>query len=195
MPNYELLEPLQSRPDNIFLRKSYLPELVHLDDPAICVMRDFNQNRPNITNEHVSMDEALNEMKMTGCHLLLVTNDDNNLLGLISTEDLLGEKPIKLMNHNRIDRSHIKVKMIMTPISEIELICYESIQRARVGNVVATMKKNNSHYAFIIENHDGESHPTIRGLFNTTQISKQLHSEVAANIAQAQGVSELGKRL
>lgn len=195
MAHYEILNQLENRPESIYLRKSYLPELVHLDDPAISVMRDFHQSRPNLTNAHVSMDEALNEMKVTGCHMLMVIDDNNQLLGLLSTEDILGEKPIQLMTESRLERSKITTKMIMTPIKDVELFSFESIQRARVGNVVVTMKARQTHYALVIENTADNDEPVIRGLLNTSQISKQLHSEVATKIAKAQSVSELQGRL
>lgn len=195
MAHYEILNQIENRPENIYLRKNYLPELVHLDDPAISVMRDFHQSRPNLTSAHVSMDEALNEMKVTGCHMLMVIDDENRLLGLLSTEDILGEKPIQIMTKSRLERSKITAKMIMTPLKDVELFSFKSIQRARVGNIVVTMKARHTHYALVIENPADSDEPVIRGLLNTSQISKQLHSEVASKIAKAQSVSELQDRL
>ncbi|MDF1760405.1 MAG: CBS domain-containing protein [Coxiellaceae bacterium] len=195
MPNYELLNQVENKPENISLHRQYLPELVHLDDPGLAVMRDFNQNRPNTVQPSVSMDEALNEMKVTGCHLLMVVDDEHKLLGLLSSEDLLGEKPIQLLTEKRIDRHLITTKMLMTPIKEVAIFDLDTIEHARVGNVVNTMKELHAHYALVIESRPNSDDPAIRGLLNTSQISKQLHSEVASKIAKAQSVSELQGRL
>lgn len=39
-----------------------------------------------------------------------------------------------------------------------------------------------------------DDHPTIRGLFNTSRMSKQLHMDVENSIIAAQSVSELQER-
>ncbi len=196
MPNYELLKPIENKPEKIILRRQYLPELVHLDDPALAVMRDFHLNRPNLVNPNVTMDEALNEMKVTGCHLLMVADDDNTLLGILSTEDLLGEKPIQLLTEKRIERKLITTKMVMTPIDEVAIFDLDTIEHARVGNIVNTLKTLRVHYALVLQPKNNDPmEPTIRGLLNTSQISKQLHSEVASKIAKAQSVSELQGRI
>lgn len=195
MTQFELIEEVTDRPETIKLRKTYLPELVHLEDPALAVMRDFHQNRPNTINVHVSMDEAVNEMKVTNCHLLMVVDDNHNLLGIIASEDLLGEKPIQLLNESRMERHAITVGKLMTPINDVAIFHLDSIERARVGNVVATMKSLGSHYALVIDSTRSDQDPAIRGLLNTSQISKQLHTEVANKLANAQSVSELRDRL
>ncbi|WP_251365834.1 hypothetical protein [Coxiella-like endosymbiont of Rhipicephalus sanguineus] len=43
MPRYESLKTIKFSPETTFLRSYKLPELVHLDDPALAVMTDFSQ--------------------------------------------------------------------------------------------------------------------------------------------------------
>jgi CBS-domain-containing membrane protein len=191
MAHYELLEALDPKPTDISLSQCELPELVYLDDPATSVMHDFRHNTPPSTSPEACMEDAINEMKLTHSHLLIVVNEENQASGIITTEDVLGEKPIKLIQERRFERDQVTVKMLMTPLAGIPAFSYQDISHARVGNIVNTLKALHQHYALIIEQQKKET--LLRGLFNTSQISKQLHTEVASNIAKAESVSELNK--
>ena len=192
MIKYEQLPTTTLTNQGVQLRTASLPELVHLDDPAFSVMSDFNIMKPYTIKPTDSMDDALNEMKVNGQHFLLVVDQNQHVSGIIASEDLLGAKPIKIIQERRIQRSMVLVNMLMVPLSEITAFDVESLQPARVGNVVTTMKQLSTHYALAISHQDGKQY--VRGLFNTSQISKQLHIDIATEIAKAETVSELSKR-
>lgn len=193
MAKYEALKTITLSPENAFLRPKKLPELVHLDDSAFAVMCDFTQTRPRMIGLNESIDHALNEMKVHGVHQLLVRGENGNIKGVIGSEDILGELPIKILQERRIQRSQILVKMIMVPIEKIAALDMRILEHAKVGNIVVTLKKLNTHYALAISNENGDTQ-TIRGIFTTSQISHQLHQDIADSIAKAQSVSDLQKR-
>ncbi|WP_235379121.1 hypothetical protein [Candidatus Coxiella mudrowiae] len=43
MARYESLKTIKLSPETTFFRSHKLPELAHLDDPALAVMTDFSQ--------------------------------------------------------------------------------------------------------------------------------------------------------
>lgn len=194
MVKYENLPTLSLQNKEVCLRSQTLPELVHLEDPALSVMTDFSQTTPTTISPEETMDDALNEMKVKGVHLLLVTNSAKDIVGLISSEDLLGEKPIQIIQENRIQRSQVLVRMIMTPLDEVTAFDISVVEHARVGNIVNTLQALQTHYALVVQNHNATQKQTLRGLFNTSQISKQLHTNIASSITKAQTLSELQKR-
>lgn len=194
MIKFELLPSLTLQKQNVHLRSQKLPELVHLDDPALAVMTDFSQAAPRTINPEDTMDDALNEMKATGVHLLLVVDKEGCIQGIISSEDILGEKPIQLLQERRISRAQILVKMISAPLEQITAFDIEAIEHARVGNVVNTLKKQHQHYALVVRRIDDSDEHIVRGLFNTSQIGKQLHMDIANSVTKAQSLSELQKR-
>lgn len=188
MIHYELIKTTPLQP-NATLFSRALPELVHLDDPALLVMTDFSHTDPVTVDANSPMDDALNEMKLKGVHLLIVVDAAKQLVGIISSEDLIGEKPITLVQ--RVGRrDQVLVKMLMTPLNEIPAFALDDLERARVGNVVNTLKSCHQHYALAVKQQDDGSQ-IIRGIFTTSQISRQLHMEVSDAIAKAHGVSEL----
>ena len=194
MAKYEpLLRTIKLSPENTYLRSRQLPELVHLDDPAFVVMTDFSQIPPRTVEPNESIDNALNEMKLHGVHLLLVQNGDDNIIGVVGSEDLLGELPIKISQERRLKRSQILIKMVMTPLNQICAFDMHTLERAKVGNIIVTLKSLRMHYALIISN-ENNHRQTLRGIFTTSQISRQLHVDISDAIAKAQSISELQKR-
>lgn len=179
MIKFEPIQLVKLVTDKAILPSYKLPEIVHLDDPASSVMHDFTIIPPQTIITTKNIDDALNDMKTKGIHTLLVTNEHSSQLkGIIASEDILGEKPIKIMQNNRIDRNKIKVDMVMASIKNIIAFDLQSVEEARVGNIVTTLKAHSQHYALVIENENNQH--IIRGLFNTSQISRQLHHEIAS---------------
>ena len=175
MIDYELI-PVCSMPTCVRVTSTELPEVVHLDDPAVFVMIDYNFRSPDSLNENVSMDDALSDMKFRGVHVMLVVNDAHCVVGVLSRDDLLGEKPITLIQTRRIERSQVVVSMLMTPVEQVPFFNIDDIKLARVGNMVSTLRSIKRHDALVI-NQQGDN-PTICGLFHVSQINKQLHYDM-----------------
>ena len=194
MIKYETLPTTSLPKEGVILPTHEMPELVHLDDPAFSVMTDFNRMTPHTIAPNETMDDALNEMKVKGVHLLLVINKQGNIKGIIGSEDILGEKPIQLIQQRRVHRSQVLVKMIMVPLDQISAFDCEVIEHARVGNIVNTLKALQTHYVLVVKINADKKTQLILGLFTTSQISKQLHMDIANSIAKAQTLSELQER-
>jgi CBS domain containing-hemolysin-like protein len=119
-------------------------------------------------------------MEVSGVHLLLVINEEGHFQGIISSEDVWGEKPIKLIQERRVPRDQVWVRTIMVPYTEITAFDYATIKTVHVGHIVKTLSEHNQHYALAVS--PSTTHPdmqTIRGIFTASQISKQLHTDIA----------------
>lgn len=194
MIQYEIIPTTELKEEGTTLRPKQMPELIHMDDPATNVMSDFSQFAPFTINKDETMDDALNEMKATGIHVLMVIDNSGHIVGLISSEDLLGAKPIQIIQERRIHRDQVLIKMLMVPLKEIVAFNYEDIESARVGNIVNTMQELKTHYALVVVNDEQTEQQKIRGLFNASQISKLLHKNITATMSSAESLSELQKR-
>ncbi len=193
MRNYQSLKTMKFS-ENLILHPSHaLPELVHLDDPSFSVMTDFKYNSPETILPDEPMDNALNEMKVHGVHQLIVLDHQHHVAGIVSSEDLLGTKPVKLIHQRRVERSKVLVKHVMTAIGDIPAFDMHLLEIAKVGNIVMTLKKLRTHSALVVQVSDNNS-SILRGMFSTSQISRQLHMDISEAIAKAQSLSELQKR-
>lgn len=180
MTQFELIaiEPASNQ-DTITIQNYELPEIVHLDDPAYSVMHDYSKKTPITIDHQENIDSAFHDMRIHNLHIMLVVKDNNQAIGIISSEDIQGEKPIKIIQNRRIQREAIKVTMIMTPISQLIKVNFEDIQHNRVGNVITTLKEYNNHYAAVISKDPSNNSDILRGLFDLSQICRQLHKDIS----------------
>ena len=79
-----------------FTPSQALPAEVGLESPAIFSMTDLRVVPALTTEPQVSIDWALGRMIDAGVRLLLVTDSDRQILGLITSHDIQGEKPLRL---------------------------------------------------------------------------------------------------
>jgi CBS-domain-containing membrane protein len=193
MAVYEPLPTIALNADNILMHPSTLPELVHIDDPALDVMIDYKKTTPLNIDPHEPIDHALSEMKVSGVHVLLVVNSHKHVTGVISTEDILGERPIKWMQERHLKRSEVLVRMVMTPHDKLAALDFESLRHAKVAHVINTLKDLNQHYALVVQT-DTAQKQKVRGMFSSSQISRQLHMDISNSLSEAHSLAELKKK-
>jgi len=171
--NYSAL-PSKNFPPDTRLKRPVQQKQIHVtpNDPARLVMTDFEQIVPITEMPTLPLPEANDRMIAYGVRLLFVTKNDDTILGLITANDILGERPIKHIQKYGGSFNEIIVNDVMTKRSEIEAISFNEICTATVGQVIETMKLSNRQHALVIE--DEEDGPIIRGLLSTTRISQQL---------------------
>lgn len=161
-----------------------LPESVRLDDPATEVMTDFTRTTAYTIFPLESIEAALAKMIHRGVRLLLVVDQENAILGLITATDLTGERPLQVARSQGIPHEDILVKDVMTPRERLECLCVDDLKGASVGSVVATLQKQGRQHAMVVER-DSDRNQLVRGLFSLSQISRQLGSVLPNPAASA----------
>lgn len=192
--------PLQSFPlkaGSSFVRPVQIfPERVKLSDPAMSVMTDLNKVSVVGVRAKTSMDRANAKMIRYGVRMLLVLDDNEQLAGLLTATDVLGEKPMHFLQNMGGTHADIMVRDIMSTQRELNVLKIDEVQHAKVGQIVASLKKANRQHALVVaEGADGRQ--TVCGLFSITQIARQLgaqvHSfELASTFAEIQAVIARG---
>ena len=148
--------------------------IVTLDDAALDVMTDLEKEKAITIGPTASMDTANRLMMASGVRLLLVTELDR-VLGLITATDILGEKPMQVLGQTPGRAySEIVVQNIMSPAEEIEVLAFDAVRTARVGDVVTTLREAGRLHALVVAHSGSAATPVIRGIFSATQIGKQL---------------------
>jgi len=146
---------------------------ISLDDAAFSMMTNFNHIKPFSTTGHASIEEINTKMIACGVRLLFVAEQDEVLLGLVTYNDIFGEKPLQYIRENGGKREEILARDIMTPLSRLEALQLADILTARVGDIVETMKSNGRQHILVCEDQPDGSH-AITGLFSSTQIENRL---------------------
>lgn len=173
--------PLQSFPlktGSSFVRPAQiLPERVKLSDPATNVMTDLNKVSLVSVRATIPMDRANAKMIRYGVRMLLVLDDNEQLEGLLTATDVLGERPMRFLQNMGGTHADILVRDIMTAQRELEVLKIDDVQNAKVGQIVASLKKSHRQHALVVaEGADGRQ--TVCGLFSVTQIARQLGAQV-----------------
>ncbi len=165
-----------------------LPDRVSAENPATDVMTDFTKVAAITMGPCATLDAAEQRMIASGVRLLLVTDQSNAILGIITVTDLQGDRPVKYLQEVGGKREDIFVRDIMTPTDKLEVLYMVDVENAKVGDIVETMKRVGRQHALVVDLTE-DKRQVVRGLFSTKQISKQLGitidpTEVAKTFAE-----------
>lgn len=167
--------------------RQLLPDAVTLDSPAIDVMTDLSLTTAESVSANAGVEDAEEKMIASGIRLLFVTNPMNQVIGIITSKDLSGERILAQIGDSKTARSELTVRDIMTAQHKIDILEMADVATARVGDIVATLKRMGRQHALVVDR-DRDNRQTIRGLLSTTQIGRQLGqaidtTDVAGNFA------------
>ena len=161
------------------------PAHVELDDHAVRVMTDLKEVMAVTIGPEKTVDAARERMVRHSVRLLLVIDDQETVLGLVTATDILGEKPLQFIQKSGGRREDILVRNIMTPQEKLEVLCMKDVAAAKVGNIVATLKKCGRQHALAVDTEGPGQAQRVRGIFSTSQVSRLLGTEIqTAEIAQ-----------
>jgi len=180
-------------PNARYYRPAFLSQKVTLDSPAVAVMTDLERVVAVTASADVSIVTANQYMIAAGVRLLLVVGPEQHILGLITASDILGEKHLKHLQRTGGTFSEILVRHLMTPQEELDVLHFDDVRLARVGDIVATLKYFGRQHAMVVETTDDQTRQMVRGLFSATQIGRQLGmtvvpGEIATTFAQLETV-------
>ena len=184
--------PSHSLGDKAGFRRPSQPKVV-LESPALTVMTDLTRVSPATIGPDVSIDEANRFMMRRGVRLLLVADEREDLLGVISATDILGERSMSVAAGRGLRRGELAVADVMTPAERVEVIALADIEGARVGHVVATLLHAGRQHALVVDSETGSGRVMVRGILSLSQVARQLGeplqlSEVARTFAEIEAV-------
>lgn len=169
---------------------SILPSVV-LERAAISMMTDLTKIQAVTIDDDATIEEAKAVMLRRGVRMLFVMHDQR-IAGIITTTDILGEKPLKLILNSRQKHSEILVKDLMTPRDQLEVMDMRDIARAKVGNLVTTMQQSGRMHALVVCH--GDNGTEICGIFSAADISRRLGIEIGS-VRVAQTFAEIEAQL
>ena len=146
---------------------------VTLDSSALLVMTDLKRVAAAVISPQNTMDQAHAFMMQRGVRMLLALDEQQHLAGIITSNDILGEKPVAVAQERRIHHEDILVADVMTPADRLEAFDMHVVQSARVGEIVASLQQARRHHALVVQTSTtGERE--VRGIFSLSQIARQL---------------------
>lgn len=156
---------------------------VTTESPALEVMTDLARVSPATIRAQAPIDGANEYMRLHGVRLLLVVDERDVVLGVLTAADLLGEKPTRLAVERGGKRDELTVADLMTPGELVEVVELAAVQGARVGHVMETLRRAGRQHALVVDyEHIAPrsvlEHPLdramVRGIFSLSQVARQL---------------------
>jgi predicted transcriptional regulator len=173
LENYKTIKfsKLDTQPQTIVPDRGY--KELNLDDSAISVMNDHRIEKAPTSNLKTSLDAASKKMANEKSSLLLVENNDGQIVGLISSADISGEKPIQFINDTKKKRDEIKIGHLMTSINDMPVLNIQDVLKAKIGDVLHTLNEIGSEYILVTTQEENETR--IRGIFSARNIARSLN--------------------
>jgi len=174
---------------------------VSIESPALAVMTDLARATPATIRPQAPLAGANQFMITRGVRLLLVVDDHENVLGVITASDLLGERAMLVATERGMRRDELTVADIMIPAAQVEVIALSDLAGARVGHVVETLRRAGRQHALVIDFDEIPSgrplappgrRTMVRGVFSLSQIARQLGVSVSTGGEVARTFSEIG---
>jgi CBS-domain-containing membrane protein len=153
------------------------------ESPALEVMTDLTRVAPATIRTQAPIGGANEYMRSRGVRLLLVTDDEEAVIGLVTARDFLGEKPLRVAVERGVKHDELTVADVMIPAALCEVIGFEAVEAARVGHVMETLRRAGRQHALVVDydelapRHALESpgrRAMVRGIFSLSQVARQL---------------------
>jgi len=169
------LLPMRRFGDPALPRRSILDgQRLAPSDPAIYAITDFKRDYPMTVEAERQIDDALTDMIHLGVRALLVAKDQR-LVGLVTSYDIQGERPMQFLQSSNYSRHQdIRVMDVMTPWDELFALDWESIESARAGELLAVFEQRNLTHVLVIEVDRQTSHAVVRALASRSRLLRQL---------------------
>ncbi|KTC78133.1 CBS domain-containing protein [Legionella brunensis] len=148
---------------------------ITLDSPALDIFTDFQKTAPLVIEDSLDVATAEDLMKKTHVKLKLVLREDE-FVGTLAYADLIGEKIMALSHHT--PRDQILVSEVMTPRSQLKAIAFNDLKRAKIRDVVETLKNEGKQH-FLVR--DEEATHYIRGILSASDIARRLRVPIDIN--------------
>ena len=178
MRKYDAL-PAHRLTGAVFVSRPAPPKSVTLESPALDVMTDLRHTHAAVIEPHVTLESANAYMMQRGVRSLLVLNQDRALGGIITSTDVLGEKPLRFIEERRVKHHEILVSDIMTPLDRLEAIPLEEARHAKVGHIISSLRDTGRQHTLVIEK-PVLGKVQVCGIFSLSQIEKQLGAPIGS---------------
>ncbi|MDH3318505.1 MAG: CBS domain-containing protein [Betaproteobacteria bacterium] len=153
------------------------------ESPALEVMTDLARASPATIRAQAPIEGANEYMRSRGVRLLLVIDERDAVLGVVTAADILGEKPTRLAVERGGKRDELTVADVMTPADLVEVVELEAAAGARVGHVMETLRRAGRQHALVVDYEHIEPRTAleqpvrramVRGIFSLSQVARQL---------------------
>ena len=157
-----------------------------IESGALEVMTDLRRTTPATIRPQAPLAGANQFMITRGVRLLLVVDEQEMVLGVITATDVLGERAMRIATERGMRRDELIVADVMVSAERVEVIALADLAGARVGHVLETLRRAGRQHTLVV---DAEN--KVCGIFSLSQIARQLGVSYAIGGEVARTFSEI----
>jgi CBS-domain-containing membrane protein len=143
-----------------------------LESPAIGFMTDFTVVPAAVIEPAATVDESNRSMMRRGVRSLIVVDEAQRTLGILTATDVLGERSVKAALARGVARAEVLVRDVMTLSHELEVLALEDVRGVPVGRVVATLTRAGRQHGLVVEKEGQDEF--VRGILSLSQIASAI---------------------
>lgn len=190
MPQRQGYKPLSLQALHMAPRLPKVLRAAQAHDPALSLLTDLHHSPCVVASHSDGLDATLHLMMRAGVRMVFVSGADGELAGMVTAEDIQGERPVQRASHHHVPHRELTLDDIMIPVNHWDTVDLSDVRTAHLGDIAATLQEHGLRYLLVTQRKDGGT--VLRGLFSArrlemamnTTIEPDLHSRSFAELEQ-----------
>jgi len=149
-------------------------------DAALSLFTDLHHSPCVVAGHRDGLDQTLHLMRRAGVRMVFVAGADGELAGMVTAEDLQGERPVVRASAHHVPHHELTVSDIMVPVTQWDTVDIAQVRVAHLGEIVATMREHNLRYLLVTQQKAGAT--VLRGLFSANRLEQALNTTIEPDL-------------
>jgi len=161
-------------------------------EPALSLLTDLHQSACVVASHRDGLDATLHLMMRAGVRMVFVSGADGELVGMVTAEDLQGERPVLRASNHKVPHRELSLADIMVPVTAWDTVDLSEVRTAHLGDIAATLHEHNLRYLLVTQKKQGST--VLRGLFSARRLEMAMNTRIEPDL-HSRNFAELGQVL
>ncbi len=160
-----------------------LPQVLRTAEPhhpALSLLTDLHQSPCVVARSSDGIEQTLHLMMRAGVRMVFVSGVDGALVGMVSAEDIQGERPVVRASSQQVLMHELTLADVMVPVGSWDVVDLGQIRTARLGDIAETLHEHNLRYLLVTQTKNGQTY--LRGLFSARRLEMAMRQPIHADL-------------
>jgi len=180
MPQTHRFKPL---PLSSMTHAPELPKVQRLAQPhdaALSLLTDLHHSACVVAHQQDDLDQTMHLMMRAGVRMVFVSGVHGELIGMVTAEDIQGERPVLRASSQLVPHSELTVADVMVPVTQWDTVDLASVRTARLGDIAETMHEHGLRYLLVTQHKQGKT--MLRGMFSARRLEMAMNTTIEPDL-------------
>lgn len=149
-------------------------------DAALSLLTDLHHSACVVAQQHDGLDQTLHLMLRAGVRMVFVAGVDGELIGMVTAEDIQGERSVVRASSHMVPRRELTVADVMVPVTQWDTVDLSAVRTARLGDIAETMHEHGLRYLLVTQVKHGKT--VLRGLFSASRLEMAMNTTIEPDL-------------